>query len=154
MVGAVDGIAHVQIVFGNQHGIVRQEGQQRHLLGAGPCQLRHNLDAVATVARQLCLHLEGSDTVDVVAKEVDAEGILATVGVDIENGAAKGKLAWLVDIVNLVETKVGQRRLNVCHTDGLIRRQCQCALAEHTLVDHHLGNGLRVSDNVEMRSER
>ena len=72
-------IAHKGKVASHQHGVLGQKRQQRHTALYEPCQLGHYLYAVARLARQLCLHLESTYGVDVVAKEIDAERKLATV---------------------------------------------------------------------------
>ena len=57
------------------------------------------------ILRELILDLESTDGVDIVAEEVNAVGVFATVRIDVEDGAAQGKLTWFVDIIDLVETE-------------------------------------------------
>ena len=112
LIGTVDGIAHIEIVFGNQQSLLRQERKERHLIACSH-QLRYDLHMGTLILRQLILYLKGADGVDIVAKEVDAVRIFATVGIDIEDGATHGKLAWLIDVIHLSEAKVTKRLLDV-----------------------------------------
>ena len=61
------------------------------------------------ILRQLILDLKCTDGVDIVAKEVDAIRILATIGIDIEDRTAHRKLTWFIDVIHLSETKVTKR---------------------------------------------
>ena len=150
LVGAVDGIARVHIIFKYQHRVARQESQQRLLLlYAG--HLGHNADALLAVARQLVLDLEGTYGVDVVAKEVYAEGVFVAEGEHVEDAAAQGELSRLVDVVNLAEAELAQLLADVVNDHRLPLLQGQRALVQVLARHHHLGNGLGVGHDVEAR---
>ena len=122
LIDAFDGFADELKVFHYQQGVAGQELQDRLFLFYG-CELGHDVHAVAAFLRQLVLHLEGADGVDVVAKEVDAEWEFVAIGIDVEDGAAQGKLTRLIDIIDLAETKVAQRLADAVHSDVLILRE-------------------------------
>ena len=54
--------------------------------------------------RQLRLHLERVDTLDLIAEEVDAIGVFRRKTEDVENRPAEGVFARLVNIVFALET--------------------------------------------------
>ena len=59
------------------HRIIGQEIKERYLLSIHQCQIGNNLYCLLAFLRQLILHIESTDTVDVVAKEVDTIGQFA-----------------------------------------------------------------------------
>ena len=152
VVDAVDDIAHIEQVFHHQHGVLRQEAHERGLLAAHRRQLGHNLYLLPFVARQLVLHLKGTDGVYIIAKEVDAERILAAVAVDIDDAATHGKLAGFVDIVHLVEAQFTQRMLQFGHVGRLPFLQHNGTLVELLLRDHQFGKGFWMRHNIQRRS--
>ena len=91
------------------HHRVRCEVLQEGLLhGLRGRKLGHYLHVVAALFRQLVFYAEGAYGVYLVTEEVDAEGIFTTVGVDVEDAAAHGKLPRFVYIVGLVEAEFAQ----------------------------------------------
>ena len=108
LIGTVDGITHIEIILGNQQCLLRQKREERHLVACSH-QLRHNLHMGSLILRQLILHLKGTDGVDIIAKEVDAIRVLATIGIDIEDRTTHRKLTWLIDVIHLSEAEVTKR---------------------------------------------
>ena len=97
--------------------IVRHDdGALRQIVGEGNEQLafffdfdvgnNHGLGHNGT--RQLRLHLERVDTLDLIAEEVDAIGVFRRKTEDVENRTAQGVFARLVNIVFALETQFFQ----------------------------------------------
>ena len=105
LIDTVDGIAHKMIVLSDQHRFLWHKRQERHLV-FNCHQLRYNFYLVSLFLRQLIFYLEGSDAIDVLAEEINTIRVFATKGIDVEDGAAQGKLTWLIDIFNLAETEL------------------------------------------------
>ena len=102
----------------------------------------------------MILDLEGTDGIDVIAKEINTIGVFATKGIDIENGATKGILTWLVDIIDLTEAEFMEGLLDLLDGYGLILLEGELAGIETLLGNHHLGQGLRIGHDIEVRGER
>ena len=151
LIGTVYRIADIEEVLHHQQRILGQEREKRYFLLRHRRQLRHDLYPVATFLRQLILHLEGTDGVDVIAEEVNAERIFATVGIDVEDGAAQGKLTRFVDIVHLAETELAQCFLNRRHGDGLVFLQDEGTRIEILFRHHQLCQCFRISHNIAER---
>lgn len=60
-------------------------------------------DFLLFIDGELLLNVEGADGVDLVAEEVDAEGLFVGVGEDVEDAAAKRVLSWLINELLLLE---------------------------------------------------
>ena len=69
----------------------------------GSLELGHNLYPISDIKRELVLNLEGTDRINIVAKEINTIRILATITVYIEDRATKRKLPGLVNIINLIK---------------------------------------------------
>ena len=148
LIGALDGLASVVVVAEHEDGIVGQEGEQRRFLLCH-AHLRHDGGLLATLLRQLILHLEGADGVDVVAEEVDAERILVAEAEYVEDAAAQGKLSGLVNVVYLAETQLTQFLQHLLHIYCLSLSQRQRVVVKLLARHHHLGQGFRERYNVE-----
>ena len=147
LVGALDGFAHKCEVLAYQDGVFGQELQHGVLLHLGR-QLGHDVGLLAALLRQLVLHLKGTYGVYLVAEEVDAEGVLATVAEHVEDAAAQGELAGLVDIVHLVEPQLAQLFQHVVGLHRLPLLQGQRPAVQLLAGDHHLGHGLGMGHDV------
>ena len=147
LIDALDGLANKLLVAHHQQGVLWQELQNRLLLFNGR-ELWHDVHAVAALLRQLVLNLEGADGVDIVAKEIKTKRKLMTVGIDIEDGATQGKLTRFIDIVNLAEAKLTQGLADAVHADALVLCQCQTTGIQLLARHHHLGQCLRIGDNI------
>ena len=101
------------------------------------------------ILRELILDLESTDGVDIVAEEVNAVGVFATVRIDVEDGAAQGKLSWFVDIIHLMEAEAAQGLLDIGNSDRLVFLEHEGPCVEGLLRDDHLGQRLGISDNVK-----
>ena len=128
VINLFDGVVDIDEIFHHEDGILRKEMQERHFLGRYLRQFGHNLDLLTTVLGELILHFKGADGVDVIAKEVDTEGIFAGIGIDVEDAATQSKLSWLVDIILFHETEILQRVYHKRDIDGLPRLQSQSSL--------------------------
>ena len=103
-------IAHKTEIVRHNNGALRQ------IVGEGNEQLafffdfdvgnNHGLGHNGT--RQLRLHLERVDTLDLIAEEVDAIGVFRRKTEDVENRTAQGVFARLVNIVFAPETQFFQ----------------------------------------------
>ena len=105
-----DGAHACHGVVGPSHGY---HGVGRHILwqsaAAGArVYVGGDVDAVEARLRELGLDVEGAYRVNLVAEEVEAEGQLARVAEDVEDGASHGKLPRLVYIVDLAEAYLAQ----------------------------------------------
>ena len=101
-------VMHIEEVLAYQQRIVRQEGEERHLLLRGG-QFWKDCHLFCLILRQLCVHLESTDGVDIVAEKVDTEGILTAKAINVKNAATQGKLSRLVDIVDLRKSQLTKR---------------------------------------------
>ena len=108
LVYLVHSVTDVGKVFHHKQGVLGQETREGHLLLRHGGQFGHNLYLLALVLGELCLHLEGADGVNLVAEEVKAEWILRTVGINVDDAAAHGKLSRLIHIVGLGEIELAQ----------------------------------------------
>ena len=108
--------ANKEIVLGGDDGIGGQQRQERFLSCIASLEFGHYLYPIAGIERELVLYLEGADRIYLVAKEIYTIRIFATVRIDIENRATQGKLAWFVDVVDLVESQIAQLVHNVGHS--------------------------------------
>ena len=147
LIDAVNGIADIEEVFDNHHGVLGQERQERHLALLDSSKLGNDLHLFAGVFRQLTVYLEGADGVDVVAKEVDTERQLAAKGIDIEDAATQGKLTWLIDVVDLGETQFTE---GLDHRIGIHRialAQGHGTVVECLLGDDKFSNSLGIGDD-------
>ena len=92
--------------------------------------------------------LEGADGVDLVAKEIDTVGVFVAEGVDVEYAATKGKLAGLVDVVDLAEPQLAQTGAEIADHHRLALLQEQRAVVKVLARHHHLGQGLGMGNDV------
>ena len=68
---------------------------------------------------QLRLNIEGAYGVNIIIEEVYAVRVLAAEGIDIDDGAANGKLPRFIDVIALHESQFAQLMLHVCDGDCL-----------------------------------
>ena len=100
LIGALYSIMNIKEIFDHQKTVLRKERQKRHLVILNDAQLWHDVYLLTFILRQLAIHLESADRVDIVAKEVDTERQLVAIGINVEDTTTQRKLAWLVDVVN------------------------------------------------------
>ena len=143
-------VVHKHKVAHHEDGLCRQERKQRHTVFGHAGQLGHNLHAVAAVARELRLHFKRAYGIYLVAKEIEAERILATVRKDIEDAAAARKLARFIYVVDLAEAKVAQRPGQLRHIGLLPCGQLYAPAVESLARYHQLGNGLGIRDDEQL----
>ena len=123
-----------------------QEGQ---FLTLCKREFGHDLHPLTPVARQLVLYAESTYGIYLVTEEVDAEGELTTVGINIENTAANGKLSGFVDIVGLHKVEVAQLVRDVRQRHLVSHGEFDDTLVEILLRHHHFCQCLRVSHDVQ-----
>ena len=85
LVGAVDGVVDVEEVFRHEEHVVGHEREERDLFVIRHREFRHDLNLVALFMGELVLHLERTDGVDIIAKEVDAVRQLVAVGEHVKD---------------------------------------------------------------------
>ena len=95
------GLAHIVEVSHHEQCALGQELRERHFLGRRG-QFGHDVGRLPYFLRELALDVEGAYGVNLIAEEVDAEGQLAAVGVDIDDAASLCELSRFVDIVLLL----------------------------------------------------
>ena len=105
LIDTVDGIAHIMIILRHQYRILRYKREERHLI-VDRHQLWYDLNLIPLFFRQLILHLKSTDTVNLLAEEIDTIGIFATERIDIEDRTTQGELTRFIDIIDLTETKL------------------------------------------------
>ena len=141
--------AHVVEVGGNEQRIVGHELQEGHALGGSLGKFGQDVYLGLAVLGQLVLDLKGTDGINLVAEEVDAVGILARVGIDVDDAAALGILTWLIDIVDHLEPQIAQTMGDIGDVDGLTRGEMDAVVVDVLLRRHHLGQSLWVGDHIE-----
>ena len=145
-VSAVDDIAHEEEVFRHEDAVGGQELQERHLL-RDIRQLRDDVGLLTFLFRQLVLHVEQTDGVNLVVEEVDAERILVAEGKDVNDAAAYGKLTRFVDVVDLVEPQIKQLFLQFGDVAAVAYLQADGAFVHLLLRHNQLGHRLGVGDD-------
>ena len=83
----------------------RQELEEADTAIVGGGNERHDSDGVHTLHRELCLYIEGANAVELDTEEVETVRMLAGVRENVDDATADGKLAWLVDVVNMLEAE-------------------------------------------------
>ena len=141
------GLAEVVDLAGDDDGLRRQEREDA--LAVLRLQFGHDEHLLLTLHRQLRLHLEGADGVDLVVEEIDAEGPLVRETVDIHDAAADGELTWFVDVVDTQESEVEERLLHIADVGLLPPAEVQRLLRHLLLRGHQFGQGLRVGYDEE-----
>ena len=149
LVNPVYGIAHIEEVLESQHGVFRQEMQERHLLFRQRRQFGYDLHPLQLPVRELRLHLERADGLDVVAEEVDAERQLVRVGIHVDDAAAHGELPRFVDIVGLAESERPQGLFHLDDAGVLSDGQRQPPFVQLPLRHHQLRQGRRLGHDEE-----
>ena len=98
--------------------------------------------------RELRLDIESTDSVYLVAEEVDTERVFIAEGVDIDNASALAELPRLIHIVVHLEAQVAQPPRQLSHVVGLSYLQWNGALVEPALRHHEFAERLRAGDDV------
>ena len=105
LIGTVYSITYIQEVLGHQHRRFRKEREEGNLLRLHQTYFRYDFHLLALVFRQLRFNLKSTYGVDIITKQVDTEGELRTITIDVEDTASKGKLTWFIYVVNLMESQ-------------------------------------------------
>ena len=100
------------------------------------------------VARELCLNLEGAYAVNLVAEEVDTEGVFRGVGEDVDDATTHGKLPRLIHIVDPLEALAHKRCFHLGELYGVAHGQGHGAVSDRVARHHHLGQGVGIGDDV------
>lgn len=79
-------------------------GERYEMSGFVRFHVGHDAHLVFLLFGELRLHFEGAYGVDVVAEEINAEGIFRGIGVDVEDGTTYGKFARFVYVVFMYES--------------------------------------------------
>ena len=109
-------VGHISHVARNEQGVGWQEGEEG-LQGGTLAAARVGDDAYAfhLLEAQLVLHIEGAYAVNLITEEVNAEGVLTGVGINVEQTASQGELPRLIDIIHAGETQPEQGLLHLHH---------------------------------------
>ena len=148
LIGTINSIPHIGVVFRHQHDIFRHEREERYLILCHHCKFRHNLNLVTLVLRELILHFKCTDGIDVITKEIDTIRIFATIGVDIEDRTTQGELSRLIYIIYFTKAKLPKRLLDIRDRYCLVFLQHQCPCVQCLLRDHHFCQSLRIGDDI------
>ena len=106
-------------------------------------------DLVQLFDRQLAHGVEGAERVDLVVEELDAEGVLVGVGVDIHDAAAHGVLAGLHDKVDTVEVVLLEGLDDEVHIDLGSFGYAEGVARQGAFRHHLLIQGFRVAHHRE-----
>ena len=104
--------------------------------------------------RELRLHVEGADGLNLAAEEVDTVRPLVGVGEDVHDAAPDGVLPGLVDVVRLREAVRVQDVGDEQRIDPLARVQLEGVLLQGAARGDALGHGVGVADDDELRAGR
>ena len=103
VVNLADAVVQIGVILHHHERRRVEEMQETLLHGLLGSQFRHHFDALALVFGELVFDIEGANGIDFITEEIDTERELATVGIDIDDASTHGKLAWLIDIIYLLE---------------------------------------------------
>ena len=149
LIDLLDTVVDKSKVLHHHQGILAEEVEERLLVGLQAGQLGHNLYLLPLVLRQLVLHVEGADGVYLVTEEVDAEGIFATVGIDVEDASPDGKLSRLIHIVGLLEAKLPQGMDDSGQRHLLRHGETEDPVVQVLLAHHQFCEGIGIGDDVD-----
>ena len=139
-----DTLAQPFLVVENQQGVLADEVEQR-LVGSGiAADVVDHANVVDLLFRELCFDIEGTDTFNVVAEEVETVRQFVGKGKNIENGAADGKLPRFVDIVHLLKTEFTQLFLRFRQVGCSAAPEMERTFAYFLFRSHLFGKGFRI----------
>ena len=105
VVNAPDSGEYEGDVGADHHGALGQEIGERHERIGLLLYVGDDADLRLLLARQLALHLERADGIDLVTEKVNAVGIFGGKGEDVQQTAAQGVFARFVHIVHATESQ-------------------------------------------------
>ena len=144
-----DAFGNPVIVFADDEGGVRHKLDKRDALGDISIEVWGDGDFIDTFFRELAIDLEGTERVDLVAEEVDAERIFAREAEDIDDGATDGKLTWLIDIIDALEMFGIEGVDEVLAVDVLTCLDMDELLLDIVGLCHFLGKSLGIGNDDE-----
>ncbi len=116
--------------------------------------VRNDADLRDAVLRQLRSHVEGADSFHLVAEELQAVGHLVGVRKYIHDPAPDGELARLIDEVGFLKIVVDQQFANKLGVQALTSADEESVLLKGLLVNHLLGERIRVGDDQVLVGRR
>ena len=105
------GSAYGGFIEADEEGAGRQEVEEGTALGGRgriPFEVGHEACGGAAADRALGAYFELADRVDLISEELDAHGVIAREGEDVEDAAAQGHLARLFDELDALEAVIGE----------------------------------------------
>ena len=102
--------------------------------------------SVELLLGELCLDVEFTYTVDVVAEEIYAVRLLVAVAEDVDDRAAHGELTGLVDVVDFGEAVVAQAVDNFAEVVAFADGEAECVAVESVARGNALGQSLGTGD--------
>ncbi len=146
-VNAVHGVVDVGQVAHDEQGVGRQTVGEIDQRGRLRLYVGHDVHALPALTRQLVLHLVSADALHLVAEEVDAEGVFRGIGIDVEDAAAHGIFAGLIDVVLPAETEVVELLSQRFEVVGATLGERQRTVAEGVGGRHAFGQGGGMGDD-------
>ena len=141
-----DAVAHIAEIAGNKHRVVGQKVGKRHFCALHFRKIRHNFRCLTTFFRELVLHLESTNRINLVTKKVDAERQFTRKRINVENRATHGKLPWLIDVIDLLETQFAQLMFQFHDVGILPRFEFHDALVHRIFRHDQLGQCFGISN--------
>ena len=117
-IDTVDAIIYIGEILHHDEGGRGQEMEETLLGRLDIGEFWHDFDVLTLVFRELSLHIEGADGVDL----IDTERKFTTVGIDIEDASTHGKLPRLINIIGLCELIFAQGMRHIAHGNLLSYR--------------------------------
>ena len=145
---------HKSIILHHHKSIRRKETEERLFHRLNTRQLRHNLNTLPLVFRQLIFNIERTDGVYFISEEVYTEWIFATVRIDIEDTTTNGKLTRFIDIIGLYEFEITQGMNHVCKRDLLPYLQSKDTIIKLLLTNYHFRKCCRIRNDINTARSR
>ena len=141
-----------QIVLEGQGRALGQEVEERYqTLLLRPIEVGHDADVAHLVARELRLNLKGADAINLIAEEVNAEGVLRSIREDVDDATTHGKLPRLIHVVDALEALARERSLHLGNLYRVPHGQRHRARIQRVARHYHLGQRIGVRNEVQWR---
>ena len=142
-----DAVAYVAEIAGHKHRVVGQKVGKWHFCALHFRKIGYNFCRLTAFFRELVLHLESTNRINLVTEKIDAERQFTRKRINVENRATNGKLSRLIDVIDLLETQFAQLMFQFHNVSILPRFEFHDALVHRVLRHDQLGQCLGIGDD-------